>query len=489
MQLTTGPILDVSELNISFDKKTILKDINFQLFKGDHLVILGPTGSGKTSLAKALAGKIYYKGSITFSIKDNQKINYVEQQHHFTNKSNTHDLYYQQRFNALDAEDTLTIREVLAGEWTEVEPIISMLRLHHLLDQPLIQLSNGEHKKLQLAKLLLNHPDVMILDSPFDGLDTASRQELHQCIHQLILKGTLIILISSILEIPNGINKVLLLGDPGMVHCFKDYSPGDPGLNHPTGNNFINPAMLNELSSTKALESYNLIIGMNAVHVTYGHKKILDDITWSVKQGEKWLLLGPNGSGKSTLLSLVTGDNPQAYANDIIIFDKQRGTGESIWDIKKKIGYMSPELHLFFDQSASIYQTVASGWFDSIGLFQKLSKEQHLQTLDWLNMLDLLSKKDNMLYELSFGQQRIVLLLRALVKNPPLIILDEPGQGLNHEQHHALMHVVDLVCSGSDRTLVLVTHYSEIIPGCIDHFIQLEHGKIKDKNQISQLKD
>src|SRR5688572_13384763 len=115
---------------------------------------------------------------------------------------------------------------------------------------------------------------------------------------------------------------------------------------------------------------------MKKVSVQYGDKIILDEVNWKVMKGERWLLSGPNGAGKSTLLSLITADNPKAYANSIFLFGKKRGSGESIWDIKKKIGFISPELHLFFDQGTSCFDVIASGLFDTIGLFRQLSAAQ-----------------------------------------------------------------------------------------------------------------
>ncbi|MEP7320780.1 MAG: ATP-binding cassette domain-containing protein [Saprospiraceae bacterium] len=479
------PTLELLDVQIQVADKTILKDINLQLFEGDQLAITGPSGSGKTTLAKAIAGKIYYQGKIKFNSSIAKGICYVGQQHQFANKSNTYDFYYQQRFNALDADDALTVREVLLGSLKEVEDITCMMHLNHLLDEPLLHLSNGEHKKLQLSKLLLNHPSVMILDSPFDGLDTSSRLDLHQCLNQLMQQGIFIILVTTLSEIPNGITKVLEL-EHGQVKQLKDHLLNQPVIQFPSKKLF-NESLLLKLTTDEDVSNVDQVIAMKDVSITYRTKKILDHISWNVHQGEKWLLLGPNGSGKSTLLSLVTGDNPQAYANDIVLFDRPRGSGESIWDIKKKIGYLSPELHMFFDRSFTVFETIASGWFDSIGLFQKLTPKQYAITMDWLVLSEYISSKDKRLYELSFGEQRMVLLLRAFVKNPMLLILDEPGQGLNPEQHIALMNLLDAVCMKTKKTLILVTHYAEYIPFCIDHYLKLDQGVMIDKNHIQEL--
>ena len=216
---------------------------------------------------------------------------------------------------------------------------------------------------------------------------------------------------------------------------------------------------------------------MKNVTVEYGDKKILDNINWKVMQGERWLLTGPNGAGKSTLLSLITADNPKAYANEIYLFSKRRGTGESIWDIKKKIGFLSPELHVFFNQFSTCFETVASGLFDTIGLFRQLSDED-IETIDrWMQIGNISKLANKRLHELSLGEQRVVLLTRAMVKDPPLFILDEPCQGLDDERKSELIDLINEMCVAGNKTLIYVSHYENERPASISHFLKLEKGK------------
>jgi molybdate transport system ATP-binding protein len=197
-----------------------------------------------------------------------------------------------------------------------------------------------------------------------------------------------------------------------------------------------------------------------------------------VRKGERWNVSGPNGAGKSTLLSLITADNPQAYANEIWLFDRRRGTGETIWDIKRKIGFVSPELHLYFDTGVSCFEVIASGLFDTIGLFRPLTAQQEETTLLWMQLLSLQELRTRRLAQLSTGQQRMVLLARALIKNPPMLILDEPSQGLDEEQTAYFKSLVTTLCEAFDKTLIYVSHYRQELPACIDKFLQLEKGGI-----------
>jgi molybdate transport system ATP-binding protein len=218
---------------------------------------------------------------------------------------------------------------------------------------------------------------------------------------------------------------------------------------------------------------------MNKVNISYNGRSILSDINWVVKKGERWSVAGPNGAGKSTLLSLITADNPQAYANDVWLFERKRGSGESIWDIKKKIGYVSPELHLYFDKGISVLDAVASGLFDTIGLFRRPTPEQSEKINIWLDILGLEELGMRMMNQLSLGQQRLVMLARALVKSPPLLILDEPTQGLDVNQTNNFKSIIEAICLVSDVTLLYVSHYQADLPSAIQHQLNLKQGSVQ----------
>jgi len=221
------------------------------------------------------------------------------------------------------------------------------------------------------------------------------------------------------------------------------------------------------------------LVRLRNATVRYGAATILSGINWTIRAGESWALLGPNGSGKTTLLSLILGDNPQAYINDVVIFGKQRGNGESIWEIKKFIGWVSPELHVHFNDSATCLEVVESGFHDSIGLFEPATPRQRAAARRWLREFQLLQFANEPLFALSAGLQRMVLLARALVKNPRLLILDEPCQGLDGAHRDFFVREVDAtLCSGS-VTAIYVTHRPEEIPRSIKRILRLSHGKGK----------
>jgi len=477
---TTNCILKVENLAVNRSGKNVLNGISFCLYENESLTIIGSSGSGKTLLGLALAKKIFYRGEIQFANDTNCKIVFVEQLHHFKNLQHTNDLYYQQRFNSYDTEETETVAQSFGENLKPAEVFLKEMGIEYLRDERLIQLSNGENKKLQILKARLEEPTVLILDQPFIGLDKETRGWLQQQFERLIKSGVLLILITSPEEIPGSISKVLLL-EKGEVKSFEKLEAFNKRIELDPieiKSDFISPDLKQFLKAEQTNTAYKSVIEMREVSVQYGDKIILDKVNWKVTKGERWLLSGPNGAGKSTLLSLITADNPKAYANSIFLFGKKRGSGESIWDIKRKIGFISPELHLYFNQSSTCFETVASGLYDTIGLFRQLSYVEIELVDQWMEFCRLKDLQQKRLYELSVGEQRAVLLTRALVKNPPLLILDEPCQGLDTERKNEFLELINEVCIRGNKTMVFVSHYENDRPSCISHFIKLEHGRV-----------
>lgn len=473
MNELSNPILKVENLIVNRSSKNILDNISFALNKNENLAIVGRSGSGKTTLGLALAQKIFHRGNIDYD-KSITTIEWVEQQHHFKNLQNTNDLYYQQRFNSYDSEETITVLESLGKINDKANVLFEEMGIEYLKEEKLIHLSNGENKKLQLLRAQLSSPDVIILDQPFIGLDLQSRSYLENQFEKLTTSGVLIILITSPNEIPVSVNKVIELEEGKM----KSFTSRDSFTKHYKASIKTVTTADPELFNSTTQVQFDSIVEMKNVSVEYGNKKILDNVNWKVLQGERWLLSGPNGAGKSTLLSLITADNPKAYANEIYLFGKKRGSGESIWDIKKKIGFLSPELHVFFNQFSTCFETVASGLFDTIGLFRQLSDDDIDMINQWMQVCNIIHLANKRLHELSLGEQRVVLLARAMVKDPPLYILDEPCQGLDDERKAELIDLINQICIAGNKTLIYVSHYESERPVCISHFLKLEKGKV-----------
>ncbi|TDW97326.1 ATP-binding cassette domain-containing protein [Dinghuibacter silviterrae] len=491
-----APFLSAELLTIQAGARPLLTDLTFVMGRGEHWVLTGHAGVGKSTLGKALCGLIFHRGALHIDYAPlatpgaaAPRALFVDQWHHFKDHTGlSSQFYYQQRYNSQDAENAVTLLEELLaaapGAEAEAWGLLRALHVDHRAYASLVQLSSGEHKKLQLARAFISKPQLLVLDNPYLGLDTATCANLEALFEQAAAVGTQLIIIGDTANLPSVVTHIATLSDGSLeivpkaayqlIHSAPTALPPAP---------IMLPAYLRDapFSGEGAPPAFATFLRMEHVHVQYEHKLVLDNIDWTVRRGEHWWLKGHNGAGKSTLLSLVVGDNPQAYANPIYLFDKKRGSGESIWDLKKKIGYISPELHWYFDQQTTCAGAIATGFFDTTGLYRAVSEEQREVVNQWLEVFDLTPFRDKRLQDLSIGRQRLTLLARALVKNPPVLILDEPCQGLDEDQAAHFIRVVDKLMEHPGRTLLYVSHRLDQLPKCIDHVLALEAGRQVEK--------
>ena len=419
-------------------------DTTLDIRRGEQVALVGDNASGKSRLASVFAGRNAAK-YITF--RDSY------------GSYGDRNFFMQQRWNLFTLEgDPPSVEEALRQDAAEskdpeaalrrVRELTALFSMEPLLDKPLVTLSSGELRKYQLTRALLGGPEILVVDNPYIGLDPRTRGLLTELLTTLSGTMTLVLVLSRPAEIPPFVTHVIPVED------------GKAGEKEPR------EAYLDRVLPPA-------VIRLRNVTIRFGERVILDSLNWTVREGEHWALTGANGSGKSTLLSLINADNPQAYAHDIELFGRPRGTGETIWDIKRKIGFVSPELHRAFRQDATALNIVTSGHFDTEGLFRKPSEEQREIARRWMEEFGIGDLAERPFLRLSSGEQRLCLVARAFVKDPPLYILDEPLQGLDETQRRHVKTLLDRYCGAPGKTLVMVTHYPEEYPGCIDHSLTL----------------
>lgn len=503
--------------------------INFEVNVGEHIAIVGPNGGGKSMLVDILTGahplqpmndvKYDFRPSKAKMVSDN--IKYMTFRDSYGTTDGTY--YYQQRWNQNDIDETPLVKDLLDESFRIAETglirktnfdkflvrdesaeeeaarlakeeadrkamheelekvrrrLYDMFHLEILEDKHIIMLSSGELRKFQMTKTLMTNPRVLIMDNPFIGLDAGARQQLHDFLHILTEETniTVILVLSKSDDIPNFISHVYQVRDMTVLpkQTLADFRQSVSPVPAQMLSEEKRSAILALPSESEPPSIDGNILEFNNVNIRYGTRTILKDLNLTVRNGERWALSGENGSGKSTLLSIVCADNPQAYANQITLFGHKRGSGESIWDIKRHIGYISPEMHRAFQRDIPAIDIVASGQSDMNGLYVKpKSPEARQRCLFWMNIFGVAEHADTTFLKLSSGEQRLVLLARAFVKDPALLILDEPLHGLDLYNRRLVKDVIETFCARPNKTLIMVTHYKEELPKCIDHSIFL----------------
>ena len=451
------------------------------LIDGQQIAIVGNNAAGKTDFVNILMGRkrlagnpISYDFSPSASNLVSDNIRYISFQDAYGEAGSNY--YHQLRWNSIEIdEETPTAGELLEGIGDQAirEELFRMFDLYPVLDKYIITLSSGELRKFQIARALFAKPRVLILDNPFIGLDASTRDFLSDLL--AILASTWKIMIILVMarwdNLPAFINRVITIDGRSFAGAQDDKADQDdmireallslPEKEYPQGGFYPS-------------EPGSRILQFNNITIRYDNRVILNNLSWTVHEGEHWAITGQNGAGKSTLLSLVCADNPQAYACDFEIFGHKRGTGESIWDIKKHIGYVSPEMHRSYQKNITALEVVASGLFDTVGLFMHPDQEQLEKSLYWMRIFRIEDLASRSYLKLSSGEQRLCLLARAFVKDPELLILDEPMHGLDMSNMNHILKIFDIFVRRPRKTLIMVSHYPSEFPECISHRLQLK---------------
>lgn len=471
------PDIILKNLTARIDEERSLYNLNLVIKQGQQWAIIGPNGSGKTAFARLCCGGLkILSGNAALP----ERTEYVS----FEKVTEVLDIErYNDDSNSRGGADPGTCaREfILAGNHSlleELEQLAEKFAFTDLLDRGIKYLSTGEMRKAIVCRAVLQKPHVLILDEPFDGLDQESRGILKDLLNSLIVHGSnLILLLNRFSEILPQTTHLAYFNHCRIVTSGpKDQVLGSEALHklHSFHKNLPNrlpaqPAPENDTAKVSPLP----LIEMRQVEIRYGGKPVLNGLNWTVAPGEHWIISGPNGSGKTTLLNLISGDNTQAYANDIKLFGRSKGSGESIWEIKRHIGHISTAFQRSYRVRGTVLSVIISGFFDSIGVYRQYSREQLDIARQWLQILGMTQMEKAPFAELSFGEQRLVLLARAMIKHPRLLILDEPCQGLDEINREMVLKLIDYIGTNGVTQLLYVTHHPEDHVPCINRSLRL----------------
>lgn len=443
-----------------------------------HTVIFGPNGSGKSAVAalmagegELLSGERQVPASIAWvSIEQQQALIEAEKQK-----------------DCADILDIIaiptTVEEILfEGLNTDgidkilLARVCKVFALSGMLQRPFRALSTGETRKLLLAKALLSQPELLILDEPWDGLDHQASADFNQILLEMCVQTTLVLVLNRLSEVPTFAKQLVLMQSGSVQWQTQVDNNLAEQLTHISQllqlqqQDLVLPNKDSDSFAPHPLDAKAPLVKLTNAKVKYGDNIVFSALNWTIHAQQHWQVTGPNGSGKTCLLNLITGDHPQCYVNDIFVFGYQRGSGESIWQIKQYIGYLSNAFHLDYRVNCSLLDVVLSGFYDSIGMYQQATKNQKTLAMQWLTLMRLDTQAATPFQALSFGDQRLVLIARAMVKHPALLILDEACNGLDDINRLKVLALIELLAREGSTTLLYVNHHKEdVIPSIKQH--------------------
>ena len=450
-------------------------NINWKLEPGQVWAIMGCSGSGKSALAAALTGAGDITAGSVKGIVSNAGIVSLESQAALIER--------ERRRDDSDITDKVSngtpVREML--DEVSVDPqllarLIRLLKLEVLLDRGFRKLSTGETRKLLLTRALCSRPEMLVIDAPFEGLDAQTVPLISEILQQISGQLPMLLVINRFDELPEFVSHIALLAKG---HLSATIATNDKPamellsqlLHLSTTDIEIPDAIAAE--APPPLNPNEPLVNIRNASIRYTDNLVFEHLNWRIEAGQHWQLTGPNGSGKTCLLNLITGDHPQCYVNDIFVCGYQRGNGESIWDIKQHIGYVSSALQWDYRVSISCKNVIISGFYDSIGLYTRATDLQKEVAMSWLGILGFEDQSTRPFNQFSYGDQRLLLICRAMVKHPHLLILDEPCFGLDDMNRQLVLALIEKICAGSETTVIYVNHHAKDQIEGIENYLAL----------------
>lgn len=443
-------------INITHFKHTQLSIKNWQVRENESWCVLGRNGSGKQFIEHLLTGMLQAESVENLMLPSPDKIGMVSfesQQAIYENELKIDATDY------ADANDIGTQAKDFLPEDKLNDALISEFGLSHRLDSGYRQLSTGEGRKLLILQAIFNGVELLVCENPFDSLDEASCIALSKALERLAQKGVnVLLMLNNRQDIPLWCSNIAFI-ERGQFEVIGKLESEETkrqldALLSPAPDNVSWPTNIQQLCDYK----HPYLVKLNQGKVHYNGVSVFENLNIGIKPLQHTLITGANGSGKSTLIQLITGDCTQCYSNDIHVLGYKRGSGESIWELKKDMGIVSSELHRQYRVNGDLLTVVLSGFYDSIGLYQQPEHHQIEIAKQWLNKIGLLAHQSSSFRSLSYGEQRLALIARALVKSPYLLILDEPTQGLDELNRHRVLNFLEHLSEQKHSTMLLVSH-------------------------------
>lgn len=458
----------INIVNFEHDKLAIKQ---WQLLENENWCVLGRNGSGKQYFNQLLIGELLPTSCEQLALPPNDKVVIIS----FEAQQDIYEAVLEKVSpDYADINQAMIKAKNFLPENKWHDPLVTEFGLSQRLDTSYLQLSTGESRKLLILQAIFQGVDLLVCDNPFDSLDIASCTALSSAFARLSQAGiTIVLLLSNRQDIPPWFDNIAFI-ERGQFSVLGNLT--DDSTKHQL-DALLTPAAddIPWPDTVQQLADYHHTFLVELIHCTvrYGGVSVFEDINVTIKPLQHTLITGANGSGKSTLMQLITGDCPQCYSNNIHVLGYKRGSGESIWELKAQMGIVSAELHRQYRVSVDLLTVILSGFYDSIGLYQAATQKQLTIAAQWLDKIGLFAQRHQLFQQLSYGEQRLVLIARALVKSPYLLILDEPTQGLDELNRHRVLNFLEHLATQKHSTMLLVSHRQDELLSIFEQHIKL----------------
>lgn len=458
----------INIVNFEHDKLAIK---HWQLLENENWCVLGRNGSGKQYFNQLLIGELLPTSYEQLALPPNDKVAIIS----FEAQQDIYEAVLEKVSpDYADINQAMIKAKNFLPENKWHDPLVTEFGLSQRLDTSYLQLSTGESRKLLILQAIFQGVDLLVCDNPFDSLDIASCTALSSAFARLSQAGiTIVLLLSNRQDIPTWFDNIAFIerGQFSVLGNLTDDSTKHQldALLTPAADDIPWPDTVQQLADYH----HTFLVELIQCTVRYGGVSVFEDINVTIKPLQHTLITGANGSGKSTLMQLITGDCPQCYSNNIHVLGYKRGSGESIWELKAQMGIVSAELHRQYRVSVDLLTVILSGFYDSIGLYQAATQKQLTIAAQWLDKIGLFAQRHQLFQQLSYGEQRLVLIARALVKSPYLLILDEPTQGLDELNRHRVLNFLEHLATQKHSTMLLVSHRQDELLSIFEQHIKL----------------
>ena len=507
-------LITIQNCRIENNRASLVPEFSWKMNEGEVWLVIGPNGGGKADFLNALSAASGLKitpntdGLFSDIFYDSTELVSLERAARLIQEERENDESdYIEGGVDHGRSGRVFIAQALKSEIRlEAEPAIKLCGIEKILDRGLKYMSTGEIRRTLLARALLSGKKLLILSDPFAGLDQQSRTILLDFFDSIAGKSSadssrphIILGLERWHEVPDAVTHVIEFSEKKVSFCGPrgeyekliskraeaaksseekakvDFKEGFEELTGKSENTGVHNATSGQLNHTDSPQAADILVEMNDVNVGWDDHQVLRHLNWKLIRGQHWLVRGPNGSGKTTFLELITGDNMQVFSNDVRIFGNRRGSGETIWDIKKRLGIVSYRMHVEYRMlgGTSLLAVIISGFRDSIGLYDQPTDLEIATAKKWLALGGFEGQESENFGSLSYGEQRAILILRSAVKSPEILILDEPCHGLDEQYRAKILQLMELIGKGGTTTMLHVTHDpSEVLP-CEKHILEL----------------